>query len=154
FLKKFNLTYIGSGLLKKRITNTARKLGLNSIKFLKKIDRSQIVEELDRADCLIMVSKGEAFGLVYLEAMSRGCIVIGSKNEGIDGIIVDGVNGFLSEAGNKKELIKKLKLISNLSNEEIIEIKLKAIETAKNYSEEKAARGYLNDILLNLNDIK
>ena len=27
-----------------------------------------------------MISKGEAYGLVYLEAMSRGCITIGSIN--------------------------------------------------------------------------
>jgi len=34
-----------------------------------------------------MVSAPETFGLVYLEAMAKGCIVIGTKNWGIDGIV-------------------------------------------------------------------
>ena len=42
-----------------------------------------------------MISQGEAFGLVYLEAMARGCITIASRGEGFDGIIKDGINGFL-----------------------------------------------------------
>ncbi|MFH0272480.1 glycosyltransferase family 4 protein [Vibrio jasicida] len=33
-----------------------------------------------------MVSKAETFGLVYLEALSQGCSVICTKDEGIDGI--------------------------------------------------------------------
>lgn len=46
------------------------------------------------SDCFIMISKNEAFGLVYLEAMSAGCITIASRGEGFDGVIIHGVNGF------------------------------------------------------------
>ena len=42
-----------------------------------------------------MISKNEAFGLVYLEAMLAGCIV--ASRNGIDGIIIDGYNGFLCD---------------------------------------------------------
>ena len=51
-----------------------------------------------------MISKEETFGLVYLEAMSMGCITIASKNEGMEGIIIDGENGFLCTAGDDDEL--------------------------------------------------
>ncbi len=36
-----------------------------------------------------MISKNETCGLVYIEAMAVGCIMIASKNEGFDGIIND-----------------------------------------------------------------
>jgi glycosyltransferase involved in cell wall biosynthesis len=91
-----------------------------------------------------MISEGEAFGLVYLEAMSRGCITIASKNEGMDGIIKDGINGFLCESGNQFDLENKLRFISCLSTKEIKVIKINAIHTAQEYTNEKAALKYLN----------
>ena len=91
-----------------------------------------------------MISEGEAFGLVYLEAMSRGCITIASKNEGMDGIIKDGINGFLCESGNQFDLENKLRFISCLSAKEIKVIKINAIHTAQEYTNEKAAFKYLN----------
>ncbi len=48
----------------------------------------------------VMNSRNEAFGLVYFEAMARGCIIITSRKEGFDGIIQDGVNGFLFKASD------------------------------------------------------
>ena len=93
-----------------------------------------------------MISKAEIFGLVYLEAMALGVIPIGSKNEGIDGIIVDGENGFLCEAGNKDELAEVLKRIKGLPSEELDAISKKAMETARDYSDEGVARKYINSL--------
>ena len=42
---------------------------------------------IHNADCFVMVSSREAFGLVYVEAMAKGCIVIATKGQGMDGII-------------------------------------------------------------------
>ena len=95
-----------------------------------------------------MVSRNETYGLVYLEAMLHGCIVIASKDEGIDGIIVDGVNGFLCEAGNIKQLIKKLEYIDTLDVMEKQEISRRAIQTALSHTDSQVARMYLNHILM------
>ena len=65
--------------------------------------REEVILMLDRADCFIMISRDEVFGLVYLEAMARGCIVVASRGEGMTGIIEDGVNGFLCAAGDENE---------------------------------------------------
>ena len=64
---------------------------------------------LKQHDVFIMISKNETFGLVYLEAMAVGCITIASRQEGFDGIIKHGYNGFLCEAGNQEELEKLIK---------------------------------------------
>ena len=56
-----------------------------------------------------------------------------------DGVIVDGENVFLCEAGNSQELMKIINGIRTLSTQEKIRISDNAIETAKNLTYKKAA---------------
>ena len=93
-----------------------------------------------------MISRGEAFGLVYLEAMARGCITIASKDEGFDGVIQDGKNGFLCKAGDSEELALILDKIKQMPKEELNAISHAAIETAHELTDEKVAEVYLNSI--------
>lgn len=67
-----------------------------------------------------MISKAETFGLVYLEAMSMGCLTVASRHEGMEGIIEDGVNGFLCNAGDEFELAQVINKINNLSQKRLI----------------------------------
>lgn len=144
---KFSLTYVGDGEERKHIGEVVVELGLqDNVKILGQIRREKIVEKYDEAECFIMISHNEAYGLVYLEAMARGCIVIASRNEGIDGIIVDGVNGFLCKAGDVDELTMVIQSINNLTPAEKQLVSDKAIETAKRFTDEKAALLYLNDL--------
>lgn len=140
----FTLTYIGIGGELSKLKKLAKER--NNIKFLGRIPRKDIIKELDKADCLIMISKSEAFGLVYLEAMARGCITIASRNEGMDGIIQNGVNGFLCEAGNALELSKILKGLNNLNTSSISQ---KAVETSSQFTDKKVAINYIENILYN-----
>ena len=48
-------------------------------------DRDLIKEYLRNARVFLMPSFTETFGLVYIEALSQGCCVVHSKEEGIDG---------------------------------------------------------------------
>ena len=145
--KDFSLTYVGDGEERLQINNLVEELDLSgNVKLLGKIPRENIVEKYDEAECFIMISRNEAYGLVYLEAMARGCIVIASRNEGIDGIVVDGVNGFLCNAGDVGELAEVIKYIKSLSTAEKQMISDNAIETAKRFTDEKAARLYLDNL--------
>ena len=55
------------------------------------IQNKELIDDRVRKECGI---QREAYGLVYLEAMARGCITIASRDEGFDGVIKDGINGF------------------------------------------------------------
>lgn len=101
---------------------------------------------------MIMISKGEAFGLVYLEAMSRGCITIASRCEGFDGVIVDGENGFLCEAGNGKELSEIIRRINSLSSAQKQTISDNAIRTAQNLTDSIAAKLYIDHVINSLTE--
>ena len=91
-----------------------------------------------------MLSKNETLGLVYLEAMAMGCITICSKNEGVDGIIKHGENGFLCEADNLNELIELIISIKNLSIEQRQKISNNAISTMANFTNSNIAKKYLD----------
>ena len=94
-----------------------------------------------------MISSTEIFGLVYLEAMALGLIPIGSRNEGIDGVIRDGENGFLCKAGDVDELTSILERIKKMPSEEISKISIYAKKTAFDYSDESVAKRYLNALI-------
>ena len=115
--------------------------------FTGRIPRDEIVKFYDKSECFILISSGEVFGLVYLEAMSRGCITIAGKREGMEGIIEHGMNGYLCEPGDVKELSDILRQINSLTAEEKTRISEKAKETAVRLSEYYVAKKYLEDVL-------
>ena len=144
----YQLTYVGDGQLLESIREIVNSKDINGkIKVLGKIPRDAIKKEYDKADCMVMISRDEAYGLVYLEAMARGCLTIAARNEGFDGIIVDGVNGFLCKAGDSDELASIFKTISAMSKESKMAISQKAIETAQSLTDYKAAKQYLEDLI-------
>ena len=145
----FSMTFIGDGAEKRVIEEEYLKTGARGeVRFIGRIPRKEIIKYLKQADVFVMISKGEIFGLVYLEAMAMGVVPIGSKNEGIDGIIVDGENGFLCEAGNEDELAEVLKRIKEMPSARFEEISKRARQTAMEYSDELVAKKYLNSLVL------
>lgn len=55
----------------------------NPPRMLSALSRRNLQEEFDRADVFVMPSLVEGFGLVYLEALTAGCFVVGSRNSGL-----------------------------------------------------------------------
>lgn len=141
----FSITYVGDGNEKKTIKKCVKKLKISSkVIFTGRISRELVTKELDKADVFIMISSNETFGLVYLEAMARGCIVVASVDEGMEGIIKDGVNGFLCKAGDSIALEKILIRIKNMSQEELVSMSSEGINTAKKMTDELMATAYIN----------
>ena len=143
----YKITFIGEGRDKSQIQRRFNSLGCTGeLCFTGKIPREDVIQYLERSDVFVMISKGEIFGLVYLEAMALGCITIASRNEGIDGIIEDGVNGFLCEAGNSTELGLILSKIRNMSPQRLHGISERAKQTARYYSDVNVSRRYLEEL--------
>ena len=144
----YKLTYVGNGKLLNEINNRVERDGLmDCVKALGKIPRDSIKEQYDSADCMVMISRWEAYGLVYLEAMARGCITIASRNEGFDGVIRDGENGFLCKAGDANELASIIQRINALTPAERQHISDNAIATAQSLTDVKAAKRYIEDLI-------
>lgn len=144
----YSITYIGSGGEDNAIRTFVKNHSLEHRVHLKgQLDRKDILNEYDNADVFVMISEDEAFGLVYIEAMARGCIVVASRNEGMDGIIKDGENGFLCKAGDEAELSKVLKKIKSMNHTELELVSDKAVATAEDLTDRLSAQRYIQHIL-------
>lgn len=118
------------------------------IVFRGRLSREGTIKVMRDADVFVMVSSPETFGLVYLEAMAQGCITIGSRGEGIDGVMVDGKNGFLVSPGNINELSDCIKKISLMHKDDKRSIVLSAYCDAASMTDCNMAERYLR---LNMN---
>jgi glycosyltransferase involved in cell wall biosynthesis len=127
------------GMLKKLVAQNKLE---NRVEFLGKLSQKEVFTQMQNSHLFVLPSVSETFGMVYLEAMANGCVTVCTKNDGIDGIIIDGENGFLTEPtpeGIKKTLIR----IKNFETlDKIVE---NSLETIKNYTPEICADNYLKN---------
>lgn len=150
--KKATLRIVGGGQEEGNLKKLVSELGMNDlITFVGKIPRTDVMEEMHKAQIFSMISHDETFGMVYIEAMLQGCITIASYGEGFDGIIQDGVNGFLCKAGDTEMLKSIYDKIESMSIKKRNIIGQNAIETALAFSEAAVAERYLKDVLAQRN---
>ncbi len=146
--KEYTFDVVGSGAEDENLHHIVDELGMGDhVVFHGQKKRDDAQNILRNADCFIMVSSREAFGLVYVEAMAKGCIVIGTEGQGIDGIVKHGENGFLCKARDLDGLAELIKHIINLSQPRLQQISSKAIATAMELTDKKVAEHYINAIL-------
>ena len=141
----FHFDIVGNGSEEINLRKLVSALGIKEkVTFHGKKTRDEAQRIIGRSDCFIMVSAHEAFGLVYVEAMAKGCITVATKGQGIDGVIVDGENGFLCISQNVEELVKVVNKIRNLSIQELNRISKNAMDTATQLTNKKVAEMYIN----------
>ena len=142
----FHLTIMGDGKERKNLKKLAKKLKIeNKVAFTGRIEREEVIKNLEISDVFILVSNNETFGISYLEAMATGNIVVAKENDGIDGIINHQQNGFLTKS-IPAELKKCLEEIFSLEDTEIKQIRTNSIETIKHFYISEAGQNYLKNI--------
>jgi glycosyltransferase involved in cell wall biosynthesis len=105
-----SLRVVGAGNDLDRLQAQARSLGLerDGVEFLGAVSDAQLKQELTDCDVFALPSKGEGFGIVYLEAMSMARPCIAGNHGGPPEIIDDGKDGFLVEHGDVDQLASRL----------------------------------------------
>lgn len=96
------------------------------------INNAELPQKLKQYDIFIMLSYPESLGRVYFEAMACGLPVIASKGTGVDGIIVDGLHGFLV---NYKDINRLYEVIVTLfkNPKKILELRENALKLVENF---------------------
>lgn len=140
---------VGSGREGKKLQKLCDTLGIREqVRFSGSVPREEVFKKMSDADLFCMPSIDETFGLTYLEAMSVGCIPIGTKNEGIDGIVVDRENGYLVDRSRMvKDIVDSVLAFSGLPDEEKEKMRHRSFDSAKQYNEEKCSHDYLDLVL-------
>lgn len=149
--KDFSLTFVGSNdnafpITKKAVKETET---MQQVAFLGQIKRDDIIDLYDKSDCFVMVSDNEVFGLVYLEAMSRGCITVAGDNGGMVGIIKHGVNGFLCKPGDVDALVSIIATINKMTLEEKSMMSDRAKQTVLDFTDKSVAEKYVSFVMSN-----
>jgi len=112
----FKLLLAGKGKLEARYKKTAEALGLSDkIIFMGFV--TDMISFHGNIDIFVLSSHYEGFGYVLIEAMAKKKPVIAFSIGSSTEIIDDGVNGFIVEKFNEKELTEKVKLL--IENEEL-----------------------------------
>lgn len=139
---------VGDGPMENELRALTSSLNIESkVLFTGRLSRQDVLRHMSKSDVFVMASSPESFGIVYLEAMSEGCFVIACRNEGIDGVVKNGVNGALVHARNVEELTDAIRAFysatplqrKNWQNESVI--------TANEYSEYNVAKKAIEDII-------
>lgn len=136
-LENVELTIVGDGEEYKNL----QKISHKNVGFLGHLPHEKVLEQMRLADIFVLPSENETFGMVYLEAMASGCITVGLENEGIDGIIKNGENGYLCRLNNIKQTLETI-IYSDKQNENLTS----AYNTIQNFTQEKACLNYLGNI--------
>jgi|SRR5665213_2775925 len=110
-----SLVLVGDGNDRPRLEQLAHDLGVSEhAHFLHGLTPEQLFACYANCNIFALPSKGEGFGLVFLEAMAHAKPVIGGAHGGIPDIVEDGVTGLLVPHGDVVQLAKALEVL--LSN--------------------------------------
>jgi len=91
------------------LENELNDLKSNNIITFGMLEKDSVQKEMRKASFLVMPSECyETFGLVLVEAFTQGLPVVASRLGGMAEIVEDGVTGLHFEAGNAKDLAKKV----------------------------------------------
>lgn len=145
----FQFEIIGTGPMESELKGLVSQLELeDKVEFCGYKSREQVIEKMSKSDYFVMVSSPETFGITYIEAMACRCIVVGSKGEGIDGVMQDKINGFLVKPRDIEELAKTLSYIFDIKSDEREKILTNSYKTAKEYTETNVAKRYIDQAII------
>jgi glycosyltransferase involved in cell wall biosynthesis len=105
---------VGDGDDRPRLEQLARDFGVSEhARFLHGLTLEQLFACYANCDLFALPSRGEGFGLVFLEAMANAKPVIGGAHGGIPDIVEDGVTGLLVPHGDVERLAQALESLLN-----------------------------------------
>ena len=122
------LIIAGSGELKEKLQLKIKSLNLEGrVKLIGLIDREEVINQMDHAHIFTLPSHYETFGVVLIEALSRGLPVISTYCGGPESIVNEG-NGLLVEPKNVNQLADAcLKMYKEHENYNPIRLRAEAI---------------------------
>ena len=96
---------VGTGSDQPRIERLAAELGVgDSVHFCGFVGDGELARHYRQADVFVMPSKGEGFGIVFLEAMACGTPVVGGDRDGSRDALADGALGRLVDPDDASAL--------------------------------------------------
>lgn len=142
----FTLDMYGSGVELERMQLLARQLDVTDVvRFCGNLPNDQILEQMRCHDIFLFTSdRNEGWGAVANEAMSNGCVLVGSDAIGsVPFLVKDGENGCVFKSCDLGSLMNKVEYLLN-NRTEIRRLAVNGYLTMKTvWSPENAARNLM-----------
>jgi len=132
--KEYKLIILGDGELKKKLIKLSEDLGISkAVNFIGNVEN--VFEYISKSICIISTSLWEDPGFVMIEtAVSKKIIISSDCPNGPIEFIGNDKAGYLFRSDDMKDLVKKIQLFINDSEEKIFIKKLNAIKKSKEYT--------------------
>lgn len=138
------LDICGDGPLKDYLITLVKELGLiDQVVFHGFLPRQTVLEKMRESNVFLMPSAPETLGLAFLESMASGCVVVGHRGWGIDGIIKDGVDGFLVNSPTPEEIAHK---VITYVGSDVASLHQHSLAKARMYTKSKAVDNYMEHV--------
>jgi len=111
--RNFHLKLGGVGGTEEKLKKMVHKLGINKqVTFLGQLPQRKVKQEMTNADCFVLTSHYETFGVVLIESLACGTPVISTKCGGPEDIVNEHC-GLLIDVNNQDQLELAMELLSN-----------------------------------------
>lgn len=142
---KFHIDMYGDGVLLDKIALQMEAQELVDVITLHgSVPNDEVRRAMREHDALLFTSnRQEGWGAVVNEAMSEGCVVVGSDAIGsVPYLIEDGVNGLQFRSGSVTSLFERVVWLAE-HRDELAAMRQRALDTMRLWSPENAARSLL-----------
>jgi N-acetylglucosaminyldiphosphoundecaprenol N-acetyl-beta-D-mannosaminyltransferase len=131
------LTVVGSGPQRAELETLAQRLRIR-VAFLGPVSHPDVADLMAQAAIVVMPSVyEEPLGLVALEGMAHGAIVVATRTGGLAETIVDGENGFAVPPGDVSALASAIKRALALAPSEADRLRKAGYDTAARHAIER-----------------
>lgn len=137
--KDVHLTIVGDGPARPSLEELTRVLNLRDrVKFVGAQLPQAVPALMAQAGTLVVPSRTEPLGIVALEGMAAGCVVVASRVGGLAELVRHGENGFLAPPDNAYALSQVL--LDLMSADGLAKIRSQAVRTAQDNSVQAQAQ--------------
>ncbi len=125
---KVELTLLG----RKTADNCAPlEAAIRKHRWIPTLPHGDLLREMHRHDVLVLPSLFEGFGLVILEAMAQGLVVIATPHTAAPDIFDDGIDGFIVPIRSSEAIAEKLAICWHGDRARLREMKVAARKKAQ-----------------------
>lgn len=112
YYKKLNIKIFSDGEFKNEYLKQIKNNGLqDAVYFGDRLNPNELADEYKNSKIFVFPSRKEPLGLVGIEAIASGAILIASNTGGIKEYVKHGVNGYLFECENHNDLHSQIKFV-------------------------------------------
>ena len=139
----YKLKVAGDGPQRLELIELSKELKLKNVEFLGQVEENEKIKLLQTSDVFCSPALyGESFGIVLLEAMAAGCVVVAGANAGYESVLSGTGQTSLVNPKDTKEFARKLMIMA--SNQAIRKVWLEwAEDEVKQYSYDNIVSKYL-----------